>query len=151
MRTLIILVTISVAIVIGTGCSGHHSSAGHFQDVPDKGLAYTDTLEYTFDDLDSLSERRLYIAVVHSDEYPYCNLWLEVHYADSATNVCDTVGMTLADEYGLWQGTGIGNSYQMEVPLEGGLNPSSGSHVRITHIMRADTLRGLTRIGVLAK
>lgn len=139
------------AYALLTGCSDHHKAAGEFYALPAERLAYTDSIGFTLFSLDSTAARRLYVAVSHSDDYPYSNLWLEVTYRDSAECVRDTVGLTLADRYGKWQGHGIGTSYQVEAQACDGVNPKDGSHVTIRHVMRADTLKGITRIGVIAK
>lgn len=146
-----IVISAATLIVACLSCSDRHSAVGSFIPLDNEALAYTDTIRFTLADLDTISQRQLYVAVTHSDSYPYRNLWLEVTYTDSTRTIRDTVGLTLADAYGLWLGHGIGNTYQMEAPLRAGVNPQAGSHVSIRHVMRVDTLRGITQVGVLAK
>lgn len=145
------ILTCAALLMASAACTEHYSAVGEFYTVPSEALAYTDTIGFTLANLDTIPGKNIYVAVVHSDDYPYSNLWLEVTYEDSLQSVCDTVALTMADEYGKWQGNAIGSTYQIEAVACPDIRPLSDSHVKVRHIMRADTLKGITRLGVLAK
>lgn len=147
-----------MAFTVGMcGCTGGRHSDFATLDAA-KGWAYTDTLVFTTMDTTRQDlgkyERRphpmtTYVAIRHNDSYPYANLWLEATYTDSKGQPrIDTLNLRLADEYGRWKGKGFGSSYQIEIPLGSRVRADSLSTVRIRHIMRVDTLRGVDRVGI---
>lgn len=140
-----------VLFIASAACTERYSAVGEFYTLPSESLVYTDTIGFTLSNLDSIPGKSLYVAVVHSDKYPYSNLWLEVTYEDSVRRVCDTVALTMADQYGKWQGHALGSTYQIEAKACPEISPLGDSYVTVRHIMRADTLHGIDRIGVLAK
>lgn len=155
-RNVLALMVILVTIALCACTGGRHSDFASLE--PAKGWAYTDTLIFTTmdttrQDLDKYEKRphpmTAYVAIRHNDSYPYANLWLEATYTDSKGQPrIDTLNMRLADEFGRWQGKGFGTSYQIEVSLGSRVRADSMSTVRIRHIMRVDTLRGIDRVGI---
>ena len=139
-----------VMAVLAIGCRGVSSDYSEFRELPERGWAYGDTVSIADRTADSLpGEREMTVAVVHSNTYPYSNLWLELTYADAAgRQYRDTVEMTLADDYGHWLGNGIGERYQSERTVRAGVNLPQRSDVKIRHVMRVDTLRGIEKIGL---
>ena len=143
---------VSAAVLIASAaCTERYNAVGEFLTLPAESLAYTDTIGFTLSNLDTIPGKSLYVAVVHSDDYPYSNLWLEVTYEDSLQSVCDTVAITMADPYGKWQGNAIGSTYQIEAKACQEISRPGDARVTVRHIMRADTLHGIVRLGVLAK
>ncbi|MDE5801271.1 MAG: gliding motility lipoprotein GldH [Paramuribaculum sp.] len=140
-----------ILLIASIACTDHYSAVGEFHTLSSEAFAYTDTIGFTLSNLDSIPGKNLYVAVVHSDKYPYCNLWLEVTYEDSLRKVCDTVALTMADQYGKWQGHALGSTFQIEAIACPEINPTGDSRVSVRHIMRTDTLHGIDRIGILAK
>lgn len=133
------------------GCSERHGSFSSFERVDPQGWIYGDTVRILPEKLDSASSRRLSIAVCHTNNYPYRNLWLEVSYRSTDGELYtlkDTVQMVLADIYGRWQGQGFGPSYQMEQQLEPRLYIPDSTLVCVRHIMRVDTLKGIEQVGI---
>ncbi|MDE6555401.1 MAG: gliding motility lipoprotein GldH, partial [Duncaniella sp.] len=97
----------------------------------------------------SLSDCTLMLGMRETYAYPYSNLWLEVTYhVDDRHIVRDTVNVTLADIYGRWLGKGFGASYQTEIPLSNRAAIDLTIPVGVRHIMRVDTLRGITEVGI---
>lgn len=144
--------SIILALWIGillSACSDTHPDFSRFTALPRRGWAYGDTIAITPEQLDSVNPKQLMVAVTHSEDYPYRNLWLELRYDDaSGRQHVDSVNIEMADIYGRWLGNGIGAMYQREVPVASNVNPKAGSSVRIRHVMRVDTLRGLQHIGI---
>lgn len=114
----------------------------------DKGWAYADSLSFDVDRPDSLAKGDLTIALTHTSEYPFSNLWLEVAYSEAGITHRDTLNIQLADPYGRWLGQGFGNSYQTTAVAARGVCPPNGSKITVRHIMRLDSLKGIDRVGV---
>lgn len=111
-----------------------------FDNVPEEGWAYGDTISFT---ADSCVRAPMMIALRHNNSYPYRNLWIEI--SDSTRR--DTVNIELCDVYGRWHGTGVGNSYQTAAPMP--FAPKPGHRLCLRHVMRADTVRGIEQIGII--
>ena len=70
-----------------------------------------------------------------------------MEFTDNGKTVHDTVDIPLSDRYGRWLGKGIGSSFQTTDTVATLLH-ASGSEVRIRHMMRCDTLRGINQLGI---
>lgn len=146
-RTLI-FTTIIVALLC-ISCSERHSAFGNFKQINSHGWAYDDTIKIKAEGLDSTAVRNLNVAVRHSSEYQYRNLWLEVTYPVGNSLRCDTVNIVLADVYGRWLGKGFGPSYQTEVEVAHQVPIADSSQVYVRHIMRLDTLPHIEQVGII--
>lgn len=108
---------------------------------------YDDTLRYLPVHDDSVCRGRLAVAVSHTGDYPYTELWLEVTHRSDSVLRRDTVAMQVADRFGSWLGQGIGSIFQISDTLAPGVHVS-GSPVLVRQIMRRDTLPGINRVGL---
>lgn len=152
----LVLMVIALTIALCACTGGRHSDFASLD--PSKGWAYSDTLVFTTmdttrQDLGKYEKRphpmTTYVAIRHNVNYQFANLWLEATYTDSKGQPrIDTLNLRLADEFGRWLGKGFGSSYQIEVPLGSRVRADSLSTVRIRHIMRVDTLKGIDRVGI---
>lgn len=123
------------------------SGYSDFRELPGNGWCYDDTL--TFVTPAAAGEMR--VAVRHSSQYPYRNLWLEVSLTapgTSAPRYRDTVELELADPFGLWRGTGVGPTRQCEAVVAPRVRIDSGTVVNVRHIMRLDTLPAVSQAGI---
>lgn len=143
-----IIFCLAVCLLALGGCSERHDSYSRFQPVSPSGWAYGDTITFIPEGLDSVSLRSVNVAVRHSNDYPYRNLWLEVTFGNPPRIYRDTVNIELADSYGRWHGNGLGPSYQISVPVARSVNLNDSSRVFIRHIMRVDTIPGITSVGL---
>lgn len=145
------LLTCFTAIAIAvSACSERHGNFGLFHPVPQQGWAYGDTLMFDVNNLDNAAAgRKISIAVRHNADYPYRNLALEVTYRNGQRVVLDTVNMELADIYGSWKGNGLGPQRQMEATVAPVAALPDSSRISVRHVMRVDTLRGISEIGIL--
>lgn len=134
--------------VITSSCSDRHSSFSRFENLPDNGWRYGDTVKIVPSRLDSATMRTLEVAIRHSNDYPYRNLWLEVSYTTRHFTIRDTIELELADVYGRWLGKGFGPSYQVSRPLGARFALPDSTPIYIRHIMRVDTLPGIEQIGI---
>ena len=112
-----------------------------YAEIPPPGWAYGDTLTFIPDS--AVTAYPCIIGLRHTGSYPWTDIVLEV--SDSRHR--DTINVSLCDTYGKWRGTGFGDSYQVATPMPFAPTPSEPLHFR--HVMRVDTLRGLTAIGLL--
>ena len=119
-----------------------------FASLPEDGWRYGDSIVFVTPE----AEGELRVAVRHSIKYPYRNIWLEVSRKgpDSVAPaiVRDTVELELADPFGLWKGTGVGPTRQMETVVAPSVRVDSGSTISIRHIMRLDTLPAIEQTGI---
>lgn len=148
----IIPIIVLVTLLLGA-CGSGKRDYSRWDHLPAKGWAYGDTIsllpvDTTLSDNDSIVTGALEVALRHSSDYPYSNLWLEVTYHSERHMMRDTLDITLADVYGRWLGSGFGASYQQSVLI----NPSAvidvTRPVMVRHIMRVDTLQGIDQVGV---
>lgn len=96
---------------------------------------------------DSLCPGRFVVALRHDNSYPYTDIRLEVIHNNGVAEIRDTVDIQLADAYGQWNGSGIGTSFQIADTLPRAMH-ASGTMVRLRHLMRTDTLRGISQAGL---
>ena len=142
-----------VMCLLCTSCSGLNDYSA-FSNIDSDGWKYGQSFLYRPSVTDSVADGTLRVAVVHTNDYPYRNLWLEVAYQVEApdstvTFRADTVNMQLADAYGNWLGTGQGNTYQKADTVCTDFHLISGSPVRLRHIMRAESVEGLDKVGII--
>lgn len=113
----------------------------------EKDSVYTYTI-----DVDNTKELyELDIVLRNDNTYPDQNLWLKVEWKDpSDTHHTDTLNIFLADEFGRWRGRGIGSNYNNLILYKDSLTyDAAGTYeYRISHLMRHNTLNGLTQIGL---
>lgn len=137
----LLLTTITI-ILAGCDTSGEDTL---YTNLPDDGWAYTDTITFT----PRPGSGPLSLALRHDASYPYSNLWLEVAVTHQGKRIsADTVNLTLCDSYGHWLGKGFGGSYQIEVPVSPLVTVDSLTTLRVRHIMRCDTIRGIDQVGI---
>lgn len=143
------LLAISIISLCLGACAPGHNDYSDFHNIPTAGWAYNDTLTYIPTIGDSIASGMLVVALRHSNDYAYSNLWLEVVYEDATKPRRDTLNIRLADIYGRWHGSGFGARYQIADTLARDVTLTTSRPVRIRHIMRDDTLRGIDQVGVL--
>ncbi|MCM1397828.1 MAG: gliding motility lipoprotein GldH, partial [Candidatus Amulumruptor caecigallinarius] len=134
----------------GTNFSQYHS-------LGPEGWRYGDTLAYCVriadnsgygEAPDTIDTGTLSVALRHDGSYPYAAIDIEVTYPRQGRLRRDTVRIPLADSYGRWTGCGFGDSYQAEATVTPRLTLTDSSMVTVRHVVRADTLRGISRVGV---
>jgi len=138
----------TVIAVAAAGCSGDVvNSYSAYSTLPDYGWRYTDAQEFQVEHRDSICSGTLLVALRHRGDYPYMDVQVEVAYSDRGINRRDTLTIALADRYGQWLGKGVGTSFQITDTV-GRLTHVTGSPVKVRHLMRCDTLTGITQLGI---
>ncbi|MBD5259728.1 MAG: gliding motility lipoprotein GldH [Bacteroides sp.] len=145
-----ILSAITALLLVGAlaACRGNDEFS-RFVEIDRAAWGYGDTVTVVVSHLDSLPSKKLSVGVVHNDDFPYQNLWVEVSYTDSIGKLYrDSVNLQLADEFGRWQGKSLAGSHQYEATLSHAFPLADSTRVNLRHIMRVDTVRGIERVGL---
>lgn len=142
---------ISAVGICLTGCDTPADSTA-YADLNPEGWVYGDTvtLPLRVDSLYAGRNGHMELGLRHTGDYPYSNLWMEVRVRDCrGVEVIDTVAIELCDIYGHWHGHGIGNSFQISAALPSTVCLDTLSSVKVRHIMRVDTLHGVSQVGIM--
>lgn len=143
-------ILISTAILLCLGaCVPGHNDYSRFHNIPDTGWKYNDTITFIPETKDSISSGLLTLALRHSNDYLYSNLWVEVSYLTESGQKADTMNIALADIYGHWYGKGLGTSFQIQDTVSTSYRMVKGSPIKVRHIMRTDTLHDIEQVGII--
>lgn len=146
MRSLYAILLLMGLLLPLLGCDGHSNDYAEYTDLPEEGWRYGDTLRFRPVHRDSICRGRLAVAVRHDNHYPYGSLWLETTVVDNGRPRKDTLELQLADRFGSWRGRGIGVSFQFADTVDRPFLHASGTPVKVRHIMRSDTLAGISQL-----
>lgn len=148
MRLLAVMVLPAIMLTMHSGCVRSLNDDSAYIMLPETGWIYGDMATFTLSHFDSVSEGNLTVAVSHDSSYLYSNLWLEISRIDGENRLIrDTLEVQFADSSGNWLGTGFGPEIEIEKPI-GHIRHTSGHPINVRHIMRCDTLRGVSKIGL---
>lgn len=149
MRNLLRILLLFITSATFAGCGGPGNDYSEYRNLPADGWRYGDTLRFLPSHPDSVAAGRLAIGVRHSNDFRYKTLWLEVTTENPAgKRRVDTLAIHLADDFGRWRSQGLGASFQLADTIPSPITHRSGSPVKVRHIMRADTLPGITQLGI---
>lgn len=139
---------LTAVLLLASGCGDEVlNSYSEYHRLPESGWTYRDIETYAPVHADSLCRGTLVVGIRHSADYPYTSVCVEVEFSDNGNIKHDTVNIPLSDRYGRWLGKGIGASFQTTDTVATLLH-ASGSEVKIRHMMRCDTLRGINQLGI---
>ena len=155
MRHLIYIIAVACALLF-TACGLGERDYSRWGSLPPSGWLYTDTVvllpvDTSLTDNDSIVDGAVKVALRHSNDYPYSNIWLELTYSGEGRMMRDTINLRLADVYGRWLGSGFGAGYQQEVTVSPETRIDLTRPVALRHIMRVDTLTGIEQVGILVE
>lgn len=91
------------------------------------------------------------IVVRNNNDYEYSNIWLRLDYSCRESVHTDTLNFRLADDFGNWLGNGIGGSYQRSDTVLRAIPLDPTKEIKVSHIMRTDTLGGIEQLGIIVK
>ena len=79
---------------------------------------------------DTLSEMNIIVNIRHTAYYPFSNLWIFVNTnrPDGVQNI-DTLECVLAAKDGRWLGSGLGDIWDIQIPLKTQVFSSPGDYV----------------------
>jgi gliding motility-associated lipoprotein GldH len=135
-------------MALTASCSAPSNDYAEYQNLPEEGWKYGDTLRFRPVHPDSICRGQLVVGIRHDNSFPFRSLWLETTLEDGGKRRIDTLEIPLADRFGSWTGRGIGASFQATDTLPGSFLHRSGTKIRIRHIMRDDTLVGVSQVGI---
>lgn len=148
MKTLrtVIFAILSIA-VLACGRDGYQYTG--YANLPAAGWAYGDPCEFLVTGVDTVTTGHIVLSLTNDNTYPFSNLWLEVSYNGPDRLHRDTVEVILCDVYGNWLGAGLPGHYQLSDTLDSGpVSLLDSSVVKVRHIMRVDTIRGISQVGL---
>ena len=139
---------IAAAITLFTACSDN-ALYDHYQPV-EKPWSKDHVYYFTYDIEDNTVPYDLTLEIRNNNLYPYQNLWLlcaEELPVGGMTR--DTIECMLADDYGMWKGSGI-SVHHLNIPLRSRyLFPHKGQYtLSIRQGMRDENLNGIEAIGL---
>lgn len=128
----------------------------HFHHIDQAKWQRDNVLIFTMDSalFQSDKEYNLSIELSTNPGYPYRDLWLKVdHNLTDTVFHTDTLHITIADEQGIWLGSGVGGIHQLSSPYLGQLYPSlrdsiTGYRVIIGQLMHDNPLKGVEKVGL---
>ncbi|MDE6303973.1 MAG: gliding motility lipoprotein GldH [Paramuribaculum sp.] len=143
--------TAIIAATIAGGCDNNiiQASYSDFRQIEPDGWSYDDTLLFTAD-VAPQARGILTVALRHSIDYPYRNLWIETTLEGDSVSAPrrDTLCIELADPFGRWLGTGQGASRQVKASLPHSVSVDSGRTIAVRHLMRLDTVPDIEQVGL---
>ena len=140
------------ALFLTAACSNDTEHSG-FTTIDSDGWIYGDTVRYCAADSDSTAHPLYDVVIVvrNNNDYEYSNLWLSLVYPCRDSVHTDTLNVQLADDFGNWLGKGIGGSYQRSDTVLRGVELDPTREIKVSHIMRTDTLEGIEQFGIIVK
>lgn len=150
MRNLVYALCFLLFQTIIISCS-HSGEISDYHAVDASGWNYGDTVFFDLQSPDSVFSGDLSIAVRHSADYGYSNIWLEIIYPPQDSIKPDTVNLELADVYGNWHGKGLGLSFQHVDSVKSDVDMTLPKRIGVRHIMRIDRLEGIEQLGLILK
>lgn len=149
MRNSVYALLILLFISLSPSCS-RSDEISDFHAVDATGWNYGDTVYFNLESPDSVFNGDMSIAVRHSADYDYSNIWLEIIYPPQDSIKPDTVNVELADVYGNWHGKGLGLSFQFVDSIKN-VSMTLPKTIGLRHIMRVDRLEGIEQLGVILR
>ena len=87
-------------------------------------------LKFQVEITDTLSEMNLIVNIRHSSHYPFSNLWVFVNTTPpEGPQNRDTLECVLAAKDGRWLGSGLGDIWDIQIPLKNQTFSSPGDYV----------------------
>jgi gliding motility-associated lipoprotein GldH len=109
-------------------------------------------ISFDFEAEDTTTAHNTYINIRNTGDYPYSNVYLFVKMEGPSGNLLiDTVNCILADNRGIWLGSGIGDLWDLKIPYFGGFKFAQKGKYRVSfeQAMRVeDGLKGITDVGI---
>lgn len=151
LRRYIAAMAVPVILSVTPGCVRSLNDTSAYVMLPEEGWPYGEMVTFNLTHIDSVSDGEVIVAISHDQSYRYSNLWLEISSVESDNRIVrDTVEFQVADSAGYWRGTGITPEIELELPVRH-ITHVSGHPINVRHIMRCDTLQGLSKVGLFFK
>ncbi|WP_372751588.1 gliding motility lipoprotein GldH [Labilibaculum sp.] len=122
-----------------------------YETIPDFEWNQADTLRFEVDITDTIQANNVFINLRNSGDYEYSNLWLFVKRTSPDNQSIERkLEFNLADETGDWYGSGFGDLFDLQIPMEQKVVfPKSGKYVyEIVQGMYDVKLKGIANVGI---
>lgn len=119
--------------------------------IPDGAWAYSDTLTFDFNIVDTTKVYNLYLEVDHSTDYRFQNLYVKIKTKFPKGNQIEqTVSLELANKFGLWLGDCGSENCEITIPIQEQVYFQESGEYRIIleQFMRENPLKELNGFGV---
>ena len=119
--------------------------------IPESGWTYGDSLSFSFPIQDTLALYDLILSIEHRPDYPYQNLYTQIHTLfPSGKRLSQVLSLELMDKAGYWQGRCRGEQCTLRIPIqESAYFNEIGTHsFTVEQYMRQDSLPGISGIGL---
>lgn len=100
---------------------------------------------------DTMNSNNVFFTIRNGSSYPFRNIYLFVTTTSpDGKKITDTLQYNLADEKGIWYGSGFGDIHELNLPYKSNVYfPLKGTYeFRIQHGMRIENLKGVYDIGL---
>lgn len=121
-----------------------------YQAIPESSWKYENSPLFKVEIADTTSLYALKLNVRHSGNYPYANLWMKFSIVSpKGLKGTDSLNVMLADPTGKWYGKGLGDIYDVKIPIRNGIKfPEKGVYtLQLEQFMRVNPLEGIQDIG----
>lgn len=137
-------------LVVAAACSDGSVYSSRFEAIAPCGWVKDRPLVFDLPDSLPASSFDIELDVRHNNNYAYRNLWVTVDYvAHRQVVASDTVNLELADKYGNWYGSGLGQLFQYGMTIRRNVLVGQYEKVILWHTMRCDTVEHISDVGVI--
>mgnify|MGYP006290818189 CR=1 FL=1 len=139
------------ALALLSGCETGPVYEDHV-DIPERGWYKDSVLSFTVGIEDTTVGYKILLHLRNNDDYPYRNIYFfRSVESERGTEFADTAQYLMADPYGKWLGTGVGQIKSHEWPFRESrvyFNQPGEYTFRMQQAMRTDYLEGLESVGL---
>lgn len=151
MKTKINILAILILTLLGMFSCNSNQLYDEYKKIENESWNLNNKLKFEFEVDDTVGFYNIFIAVRHTQDYPYNNLWLFVKSsAPNGRTALDTVEIILSDNRGKWLGSGLGDIYDLDFLWKKGVRFAiPGKYiVEYQQAMRIDDLMGIKKMGL---
>lgn len=137
-------------LTLAASCSDGSVYSSRFETIVPSGWVKDKPLEFDLPDSLPATTFDIVLDVRHNNNYAYRNLWVTVDYVSHRQVVAsDTVNVELADKYGNWYGSGLGQLFQYGRTIRRNVPVGQYEKVILWHTMRCDTVEHISDVGIV--
>lgn len=132
-------------------CTGKNYIYTQDQEIENGTWSYQDSLNYSFEIVDTAKVYNILLGLDHSVDYPYQNLYLKIHTLfPTGKRLEQQVSFELADKYGQWYGDCGSDNCELQVDLQRNAYFNAvGKHtITVEQFMRHDPIEGINGVSL---
>jgi gliding motility-associated lipoprotein GldH len=141
-----------LAIVLSFACNREDVVQSSFEEIPSQGWHADSIVSFNFDHDSGTDVYEVVMHLRHDATYPYSNLFLFRRVLlEGKEQFSDTVQVTMADVYGNWNGEGIGQLKELDLPYRKQYLRIDGEGIYTFEFqqgMRDVNLKGIRNLGL---